>query len=341
MIKGREFHSIIDKIFDNDVKGIGESEQLQANCPKCQQRDGLYAPDNKYNLEINTKKRVFRCWKCDNPKFSGSLGRLIKIYGTPTDYDLYTSYAGTILDYSEDDDEKEFGFVELPEQFIPFSKMDINNPLHLEAYNYMVLERKIDHSLLLKFGIGFCIDGKYWGRVIIPSYDQFGDLNYYVARAYKGQKPTYLNPKADKDVIIFNEGIINWDSTIYIVEGAFEFLSIPFNTIPQLGKTIPSALFHKLKNKKPEIIIILDPDAYINSIVIYRELVLIYGDNDSHKIKLVKLKGNYDLDEVRRNFGKDAVIKKIRTARSLELDDYFVGDKYYNNGQNYYRKHYK
>jgi hypothetical protein len=328
MIKGREFHSIIYSIFDGDVRGINEVEQLQTNCPKCQQREGLSSPDGKYNLEINTEKRVFHCWKCDSPKFSGSLGRLIKIFGTRTDYELYESYAGTIIDYSEEEDDKDFGFVELPQEFVPFSKMDTDNPLHLEAYNYMTLERQIEYPILVKFGIGFCVEGKYWGRIIIPSYDQFGDLNYFIGRAYKGQKPPYMNPKNDKDVIIFNEGLINWDSTIYIVEGVFEWLSFPINTVPQLGKTLSSALFFKLKNKKPEIVIVLDPDAYTNSIEIYRKLSIIYGD-DKDRIKLVRLKGNYDLDEIRKNFGKDSLIKKLRTARQLEVDDYFVGKKYY------------
>ena len=56
------------------------------------------------------------------------------------------------------------------------------------------------------------------------------------------------SPYKTFDVIIFNEGLINWDSTIYIVEGTFEFLSFPVNTIPQLGKQLSSALFFKLKN---------------------------------------------------------------------------------------------
>lgn len=338
MIKGGEFHSIINSIFDGDVRGIGETEQIQTNCPKCQQRDGLSVGDDKYNLEINTEKRVFRCWKCDSPKFSGSLGRLIKIYGSPSDYELYQSYAGSIIDYFDSDDEKDFGFVELPNEFIPFSKLDSNNPIHLEAYNYMVLERQIEYSILVKFGIGFCTEGKYWGRIIIPSYDQQGDLNYFVGRAYKGQKPPYMNPKSDKDVIIFNEGLINWDSTIYIVEGVFEFLSFPVNTVPQLGKTLSSAFFFKLKHKKPEIVIILDPDAYRNSIEIYRRLSIIYGD-ESDKIKIVRLRGNYDMDEIRKKFGKDSLIKKLRTARQLEVEDYFIGNKYFNE-QTYNRKTY-
>ena len=327
MIKGREFHPILNSIFDGDIRGIGETEQLQTNCPRCQEIDGLAQPDGKYNLEINTEKRVFRCWKCDSPKFSGSLGRLIKIFGTKTDYDLYKDYATMFNDYDENDDDKDFGFVELPPEFISFADMNPDDRLHLEAYNYMVLERQIEYSVLVKFRIGFCYEGKYAGRIIIPSYDQQGDLNYFVGRSYRNQKPPYMNPKADKDIIIFNEGLINWDSTIYLVEGAFEVLSFPINTVPQLGKTLSSAFFFKLKQKKPEIVIVLDPDAYKDSVEIFQKLKVLYGD-ESYKIKIVKLGGKYDLDEIRVKFGKDAVIKKLRTARQLVVDDYFIGNKF-------------
>jgi len=98
MIKGQEYHSIIENIF-GDVNGINVSSQLQVNCPRCMEREGLSYPDGKYNLEINTAKRVFRCWKCDEPKFSGSLKKLIRLYGSYGDYELYKSFVGSMDDY--------------------------------------------------------------------------------------------------------------------------------------------------------------------------------------------------------------------------------------------------
>ena len=73
-IRGLEYHSIIEGIF-GDVNGINESEQLQINCPICDNGE------NKHNLEINTAKNggIFRCWSCE-PKFSGSLRKLIRIF---------------------------------------------------------------------------------------------------------------------------------------------------------------------------------------------------------------------------------------------------------------------
>lgn len=327
MIRGEEFHEIIQSVFQ-DVKGLNESEQLQVNCPRCQERDGLLYPDGKYNLEINTAKRVFRCWKCDEPKFSGSLGKLIKLYGSYSDYKIYKSYASIFHDYEDYyDDEREFVDVELPEEMIFFSQMDATNPDHFEAYNYLINERLLSRDIILKYRLGFCISGRYAGRIIIPSYNEHGDVNYFVTRAYKDWlKPKYLNPKVDKRKFIFNEGMINWDSTIYLVEGVFEMLSFPVNTIPILGKDLFDALFYKLKEMTPNVVILLDPDAYKSSIELFYKIHSIYfGEED--KVRIVKLPTKDDLDKLRRDYGHDAMINAIRGARGLTVDDYFVHNK--------------
>jgi len=326
-IRGQEFHSIIQNIF-GDVNGYLHSEQIQVNCPHCQERDGLSYPDGKFNLEINTAKRMFRCWKCDEPKFSGSLGRLIRIFGTSVDYELYKSYAGIFHDYDFVEDEKEFIQIKLPDEMISFSQIDVMNPDHFEAYNYLVNERKLSRDVILDYRLGFCTTGKYANRIIIPSYDKEGEVNYFVGRYY-GQDPKikkklpYLNPHNDKDVIIFNEGKINWDSTIYLVEGTFDMLSFPINTVPMLGKTLSTTLFMKLKELKPNVVILLDPDAYKNSIELYYTLHTIYIGYEE-RVKIVKLPSNEDIDEIKRNQGVDELIKILYTARGLTVDDYFI-----------------
>jgi hypothetical protein len=328
MIRGQEFHSILHNIFD-DIKGLNESEQLQVNCPRCQEREGLSYPDGKYNLEINTAKRMFRCWKCDEPKFSGSLGRLVRIFGSHLDYEMYKSYAGVFQDYNLDEDEKIYEQVKLPTEMIKFSDMESGNLEHFEAYNYLVNERKLSRDIILKYRLGFCTTGRYAKRIIIPSFDAEGEVNYFVGRNYDvysidgKKKPPYLNPYADKSKIIFNEGLVNWDSTIYLSEGAFEMLSFPVNTIPMLGKTLSETLFFKLKELKPEVVVLLDPDAYKNSIDLYYMLHSIYVGCEE-RVRIVKLPTEDDLDELRRKKGDEEVIKALYTARGLIVDDYFV-----------------
>jgi len=325
MIRGREFHSIINNIF-SEVRGLNTNEQLQCECPHCTEKNGGY-PDGKFNLEINTAKRMFRCWKCDEPRFSGSLGKLIYTFGSGVDYEMYKSYAGVFQDYVYDEDEKEYVQVKLPEEMIYFSQMEVSNSEHFEAYNYLVNERKISRDIILRYRLGFCINGKYAKRIIIPSFDKNGDVNYFVGRYYGNdqkirKKLPYLNPVADKNAIIFNHGLVNWDSVVFIVEGVFEMLSL-INAIPLLGKRLSITLFNKLKELKPDVIILLDPDAYKNSIELFYILQTIYVGCEE-RVKIVKLSTNEDLDELRRNQGVDEVIKCLYSARGLVLDDYFI-----------------
>jgi hypothetical protein len=323
-----------------------QSEQLQINCPRCQEREGLAYPDGKFNLEINTAKRMFRCWKCDEPRFSGSLKKLIWMFGSSVDYQMYKSYASIYPDYTtEDFDEVESVHVKLPDEMILFSQMEEGNLEHFEAYNYIVNERKISRDIVLKYRLGFCTTGKYANRIIIPSYDVNGELNYFVGRSYdpKEKKRKYLNPVADKDKIIFNEGLVNWDSTVYLVEGAFEMLSFPVNIIPMLGKTLSATLFKKLNELKPDVVVLLDPDAHKNSVELYYMLYTIYVGCEE-RVKLVKLPTMEDLDELRRNKGIDEVIKSLYGARNLIIDDYFIqklqkpydGTRRYNSNSKYF-----
>lgn len=322
MIYGIEFHPILERIF-GDVRNIHNSEQLQVNCPKCEEREGLLYPDGKYNLEVNTRIRKFHCWKCEGPPFKGSLGRLVRMLGNNKDYAEYKEFAGTFFDYDGSVDEKVFEIVRLPQEFIPFKGIDTSNEEHMEAYMYMTLERQIPKEIIEKYRLGFCLTGIHKNRIIMPSYDDDGELNYYMSRTYMDNvKPSYLNPEANRDIIIFNEGLINWDSTVFLVEGGFEFLSFPVNTVPLLGKKISQAMFFKLKKHKPNVVIVLDPDAYYDAILIYDQLKAIYV-GEEYKVKILKLnKGRLDLDEIKRKYGKDEVVRQLYRARELQDIDY-------------------
>lgn len=334
-----ELTSIISRVFE-DIRNEGY-EQIQICCPRCQESENLSEPDGKYNLEINLRKKKFRCWKCDEPFFSGNLKFLVELYGSFDDVRDYNEYIENNFDELIDDEEKNIVIdVELPKEFISFKDMNVSNPDHIEAYNYLIYKRKLTYDTILKFRLGFCIDGRYKKRIIIPSFDANGKLNYFIGRAYlEWMKRPYDNLESSKDAIIFNEGYIDWDSTVYLVEGSFDFMSFPINTICMLGKVLGEKLFFKLKEKKPDIIVILDPDAWKNAIKLYNQLQSIYFDCGD-KVKIVKLdvvakdklgntildkRGNpvmYDLDELRVNLGVSAVVEEIKKARQLIDDDY-------------------
>ena len=90
---------------------------------------------------------------------------------------------------------------------------------------------------------------------------------YFVGRDYSGKsKLKYKNCDSDKLDIIFQESLIDWDSNVYLVEGAIDCLYIP-GGISLLGKTLvkKSELYTSLlKKSNGKIVICLDADTDIN-----------------------------------------------------------------------------
>ena len=83
--------------------------------------------------------------------------------------------------------------------------------------------RGVTKADILRWKIGFCFDGEYRNRIIIPSFDEDGDCSYFIARSYTGDSYKYKNPRASKD-IVFNDLFIDWNKDLVLVEGVFDAL---------------------------------------------------------------------------------------------------------------------
>ena len=100
----------------------------------------------------------------------------------------------------------------------------------------------------------------------------------------------------EKDKIIFNENLIDWEKDIFLVEGVFDGFFLP-NSIPMLGKHMSELLFNSLYNKaKKNIIISLDGDAWDNATRLYEEL---NGGELYGKIKILKLPKDKDVCDLK------------------------------------------
>ena len=122
-------------------------------------------------------------------------------------------------------------------------------------------KRGITHEDILKYGIGYCETGLYTNRIIIPSHDEDGQLNFFVGRDIFESKMKYRNSPTQKNIIGFDL-FINWDEPIVLCEGPFDAIAIKRNAIPLFGKTILPKLKLKIIEKKVKTIYIsLDTDA--------------------------------------------------------------------------------
>ena len=261
--------------------------QISFNCPVCDE------DRNKGNLEVNYFSHVYKCWSCgDSEGTHGPLGKLFDKYGNRKQKKVYR-----ILQPEENKPvEKKKPKIKLPDNFILFKDSNPRYPVYRQAYSYLK-NRGINDEIIEKYGIGFCDKGNHFGRIIIPSYDMNGELNYYIARSWDPHtKAKYKNPEAEKDKIIFNENLINWGEDIYLVEGVFDSVFLP-NSIPMLGKHMSDLLFENIYEKsKGDIIICLDSDAWSDAVKLYHNL---NGGSLYGRVKIIKLMGDSDVADLK------------------------------------------
>ena len=266
--------------------------QISFDCPVCAEEKGLDKGDGKGNLEINYIRHVYKCWACGETHGThGPLGKLFDGYATKAQKKIYNLVKPEELKLEE----KKKVRLRLPEGYISFKDSNSRFIPHIEAYKYLQ-SRGITDEIIEKYKIGYTVSGDFAYRIIVPSYDKDGILNYYVARAWTKKKMKYKNPTVPKDEIIFNEGLIDWTKDVYLVEGAFDGFFLE-NSIVMLGKKMSKLLFETLYLKaEGNIIICTDGDAWTDGLKLYHEL---NGGKLYNKIKIVKLPTDKDICDLR------------------------------------------
>lgn len=280
---------LLKDLLDKPKKVYESKHQYGYDCPNCRDIKGLDKGDNKANLEINLNKFVYHCWSCG---ISGALGHLIDVYGTKKQkkiYDLIRPKESTSQGKPIQEQ------IKLPEGYTKFKDSNPRFIPYIEAYSYLK-NRGVTDEMIEKYQIGFTVTGDFAYRIIIPSFDSQGKLNYFIARSWVPRKIKYKNPSVPKDLIIFNENIIDWNKDIYLVEGAFDGLFLD-NSIPILGKSMSNLLLDSLYNKaNSNIIICLDGDAWTDAMKVYHTL---NGGRLYNKIKILKLPKDKDVCDLR------------------------------------------
>jgi len=265
----------------NSVLGIGKRTSKgnhSYNCPFCNH--------HKPKLEINfidnkNGDNPWHCWACD--KKGRKLRSLFKQIKTSPEY--FSQLKKLVKSgYEVEEIKIEEKILELPKEFknLIGSKNIISR--HASAY---LKRRNINKDDILKYNIGYCEYGPYADRIVIPSYNSKGILNYFTSRTFKEDTfQTYKNPDTSRNIIPF-EMFINWDLPIILCEGPFDAIAIKRNVIPLLGKNIQSNLMKKLVSSKvKKIYIALDTDAIKQALKFCEELL-----NEGKEVYLVELPG--------------------------------------------------
>jgi DNA primase len=294
--------SLVNKVLRETGKSTARGN-LAYHCPKC--------THSKLKLEINFDTSSphygnFGCWVCGFK--SKNLLTLFKFL--EVDLDIFQEARSLYKKNNSNAQYKPTQTLKLPDEFL--SILDNKNIWAKHALSYLK-SRGITESDILKYGLGYCEKGHYSRMIIIPSYDENGNLNFFTARSFDKNSPIkYKNPEYSRDIIPF-ELFINWNLPVILCEGPFDALSIKRNAIPLLGKNIQPNLMKKLVSSAvKKIYIALDSDAIKQSLKFCEQLM-----DEGKEVYLVDLEDKDPGEMNFKNFTK--LIQTITPLNSYKL----------------------
>jgi len=255
----------IEKVF-----GVGSMTNQGANisvvCPVCVESKGHFYTKRK--LAIRTDNFVTHCWVCGYK--SRNLANLIRKHHPGYFKEYVERFIGSTHLKPEGNQIEEH--LHLPSSFKLLAIQDMSN-LSLEAaasLNYLsgrfgeeLRQSQNDKLWYWKFGIS-TEDNAFANRVIMPSFDVDGNVNYFTGRTILSHiHPKYLNPNVFREDIVFNEINVDWSEPLTIVEGPFDLIKCNTNATCLLGSELTTEykLFLMIIKHKTPVILALDSDA--------------------------------------------------------------------------------
>ena len=292
----------------NSVLGTGKKTargNYAYTCPYCNHSK----PKLEINFTTNRKGlNPWNCWVC-NTKGSRISVLFKKVKADSSKFQELKSLVNS-YDY-EDTTGVSNEKLELPKEY---QKIIGNKDIIAKhAFSYL-RARGITEDDIIKYNIGYCEYGTYAKMVIIPSYDEYGNLNYFTGRSFEKEPYVkYRNPSWSRDIVPF-ELFINWDLPIILCEGPFDAIAIKRNAIPLLGKNIQRSLMKKIVSSNVEkIYLALDTDA-LNRALEFAETFLDSGK----RVYLVELQ-----DKDPSEMGFENFTKLVQNAQSLNYENLF------------------
>ena len=247
--------NLLSRVIGNTGRRLKKSNEYMFWSP--------FISHHKPKLQINVQTQKWHCW-VSNQGGHNLFQLFKKLKASKEHFDELVELVGDKKYVKRNTNKEDKKIVRLPNEFKPLW-LDGNSIIRKHAIVYLK-NRGITLVDIIRYGIGYCEEGLYANRIIVPSYSSDGELNYFVGRDIYEGGMKYKNPPVSKDVIGLDL-FINWNEPIVLCEGVFDAIAIRRNAIPLFGKTIPKSLMKKIYEKQvKQIYILLDSDAIMDSI---------------------------------------------------------------------------
>lgn len=267
-----------------------------------------FTSHHKPKLQINIQTQKWHCW-ISNQGGHKLFQLFRKLNANKEQYDELKDIVGESKSLSSFNSKVKKKTLHLPKEFHPLWNGG-DSIIKRHALSY-IAKRGMSMADIIRYNIGYCSEGLYANRIIVPSYDCDGNINYFVGRDIYSGGMKYKNPPISKDVIGFDL-FINWDEPIVLCEGVFDAMAIKRNAIPLFGKTIPNKLMKKIYEKQTKTIyILLDSDAIKDAIKLTDKLM-----KNGINVYFVKIK-----DEDPSDMGFKKVINLIKKSEETSFSD--------------------
>jgi len=290
---------LLERTLNSKSKNLTKADEYMFYSP--------FVSHYKPKLQVNIESQKWHCWVSNQG--GHSIYSLFKKVNADTRY--FAELKDLVFTPSKSKGETESKvIVSLPRDFQALWK--VSKSIYRNQAKSFLHKRGITDWDIKKYKIGFCDSGLYEGRIIIPSYDHMGLLNYFVGRSFVGEKMKYKNPNVSRDVIPF-DWYIAWSKPIILCEGVFDAMSIRSNAIPMLSKKPSKSLLQKIFEKNVKTIYIaLDDDAKKDAYVM-SEFFKDFGI-DSKVVKLPK-------DQDPNDLGWKKITSLINSTESASFSD--------------------
>jgi len=307
MLQQEKLVSLLNRVMNQNARLRKGYTQAMYHCPFCNEQKKV--PKLEICLE-GSDSGSWHCWIC-NSAGTTLKGLFFKLRAPKQYLEELFSITGYVYRENKETVQQEIHI--LPSEF---KSLNVNSSsFEFEHAWYYLTERKITKNDISRYNIGYCEHGEYAKRIIVPSYDKDGNLNFFSARDYSGESrfKYMLSPWA-KDIIGF-EVFINWNEPVTLVEGVFDALAVKNNAIPLFGTSMPFALKLALvKYGVRRVNIVLDNDALKQAIDIFDRIEDLRTNKlDIHLIRL----GEKDPSVL----GFEKVNEIIKSSKPLEFSD--------------------
>jgi DNA primase len=279
---------------------ITKGDEVVFLCIKCQHR--------KPKLSVNLATDRFHCWVCG---FSGKV--LVPLF--PRGSKERQEYIEEIREKTEPEKqpERRYETPTLPAEFQSLSKPG-KGPYYNAAMGYLAA-RGIDRGDILRWKLGYCEDGEHRNRIIIPSFDEYGHLNFCVGRTIYNDPKKYKHGFYCKD-IIWNDYLIDWEKPVVVTEGPFDAFKARENVVALQGSILNSGskLFSKIVLSGVDVFFAMDQDAFDKQLTIIKNLVS-YGVT----CRYVGLGGKADVGEMTKEEFRRAKERSVVIRSDVDL----------------------